>query len=219
MSIITQSQNQSYNTASAQSSATTSSEDVDSTSASATQTAEQGSDSASDVQLSTRAQKLQKLEQEFFPGGYLTLEITPEFVQRLQDYGFISASQAEALPDSLKGGAETEDPSQIGRVLDHAETLLDKLEGQEQHGGLIDAIKSAHTELEKIDSGDTDVSKVKADIVSKRLAEQLNEPSIKDLSEEDIQVVKNLMLSLELVSSFAAGSSSSGISSYSNGFF
>ncbi len=219
MSIISQSQNQSYTTTGSQTNVATFTEEVASTSASTSAVAEQDSDKQSDVQISTRAQKLQKLEQEFFPGGYLSLEITPEFVQRLQDYGFITAAQAEKLPDSIKGGGETKDPTQLGRVLDHAETLMDKLEGQEQHAGLIEAMKSAHTELEKIDTGDKDVSKIKADIASKQLSEQLNESSTKAMEEGDIQIVKNLLLSLDLVSSFSASSNTSSVNSYSRGLF
>jgi ATP-dependent Lon protease len=222
MSIISQSQSTASSSANSaignQASLANSTEGVASTSTEETTTTQPEADKKSEVQISTRAQKLQKLEQEFFPGGYLSLEITPEFVQRLQDYGFISAAQAENLPESLKVGEGSADTSQLGKVMDHAESLMDKLEGQEQHAGLIEAMKSAQTELEKADRGDRDVSRVKADLASKKLSQQLNESSTKALESTDIQIVKNLMLSLDFVGSFAAGSTASA-NSYSRGLF
>lgn len=224
MSIISQSQSTASSSATSaighQTSSANSAEGVTSTSTEETTATQPDADKKSEVQISTRAQKLQKLEQEFFPGGYLSLEITPEFVQRLQDYGFITAAQAEGLPDSLKTGVDAKDTSQLGKVMDHAETLIDKLEGQEQHAGLIEAMKSAHTELEKADRGDRDVSGVKADLASKKLSQQLNESSTKALEATDIQVVKNLMLSLDFVGSFAANAgSTNNANAYSRGLF
>ncbi|MEH6473698.1 MAG: hypothetical protein V7752_20945 [Halopseudomonas sp.] len=64
-------------------------------------TAEASRDNHRSVELSTRAQKIQKLNEEFFSAGPLSVSITPEFIARLTEYGFLSTDQASNLSPSV----------------------------------------------------------------------------------------------------------------------
>ncbi len=168
-----------------------------------------------EVQISTRAQKLQKLAEEFFPGGPGTLEITPDFIQRLQDYGFLSQSQVDSLPDSLKTGVAASSSAQLSKLMSDSQSLLDKLDDQEQSQSLFEALGKVQQELKRFDQSGSVTSSDTAGALVKQLSEQMDSDVASQLSDAETQLVKDMAVSLKLISSFSTKSEAvKGVDSY-----
>lgn len=93
------------------------------------------------VILSSRASKIQKLNEEFFPGGPKTVTITPEFIQRLSEYGLISAEEATKLDTSASESDQKTDPlDEISKFID---VMSDKISQQDPQSSLIETLSKA----------------------------------------------------------------------------
>ncbi len=127
---------------------------TDKTSDSSTTTATSDSQVAttSDVELSTRAQKIQALSEEFFPGGPDTIVITDAFIERLKEYGLISSDDAQTLTASLGSTTDAESTIPLDTLATEVKSLISYLEEQQAEEETIDTLNSALAVIENFDS-------------------------------------------------------------------
>lgn len=90
-----------------------------STTTSAADSDQNESSNSSNIALSDRAQKIQKLNEEFFPNGPRSVKITPDFIKRLEEYGFLKPDQATSLLASPATSGE-DDQGTVGELADFA---------------------------------------------------------------------------------------------------
>ncbi len=143
MNTITSNSSQAY-TGSTNSSKTTSTQSVANSDDSIVDTEDKAADN---VQISTRSQKIQKLSQEFFPGGPHEIKITPAFISRLQEYELISASEAETL-NSSAALADDETTDNLGQLAEFLDSFTEKLRKQDGDSSLIETLNQANSVLE-----------------------------------------------------------------------
>ena len=98
------------------------------------------------VALSSRASKIQKLNEEFFPGGPKTVSITPEFIQRLSEYGLISSEEAQKLDSTSRENIQEADPLEdISLFIDD---LSKQISQEDPQSSLIDTLSKAKTVID-----------------------------------------------------------------------
>ncbi|BFM15587.1 hypothetical protein R50073_17700 [Maricurvus nonylphenolicus] len=171
-----------------------------------TEKSQQETSSASEVKISSRAQKLAALQEEFFPGGYKSLSISSSFIARLQEYGFISEQQVGNLPEHLQPGSEASSSASnttetVAKVMAKAESLLERLEGEDKHLALQADIADALDVLES-DFG-------RPSTHSRWLSEQLDSHQqiipAEDLTQEEWVTLSGLSSALKINDLFSSG--------------
>lgn len=167
------------------------------------------------IQLSTRAQKIQKLNEEFFPSGPKSIRITPDFVARLHEYGLISASEAESLTPAARIG-EGETTNSLEELSAFTERFSAELEEDKPGSSLIATLNNAHSIIDAWE-GDDRASMADVKQVIAELAEFNGSPELESLDYDD----QKSMLELELAMNIAqklnpVGNVSQEINSYLN---
>jgi hypothetical protein len=104
------------------------------------------SKASNDVDLSSRASKMQKLNEEFFPGGPKTVKITPEFIQRLSEYGLISSEEATKLDTTTNDTNKTNGP--LEEISSFIDDLSKKIAKEDPQSSLIDTLTRAKTVID-----------------------------------------------------------------------
>lgn len=147
------------------------------------------------VELSSRAQKIQKLNEDFFPGGYQTIKITPEFINRLKEYGFLSSEEAEKLTPKIKAATEQKESVDLGDLSDFIGQFKDRLEKEEPSNSLIAALQKADYIINNFDT-----QTMKADIktVINELKKFSNSKKAFELSTEDKDSLKKLETTMHI---------------------
>ncbi len=164
---------------------------------SASSESDQQSDSevSDNIALSSRASKIQKLNEEFFPGGPKTVTITPEFIQRLSEYGLISEDEAQKLDSSTN--KEATDLKPLEQVSSFIDKLSEKIEQQDPQSTLLETLQKAKT---VIDGFGIDAAAMNSDI--KSILAELNQFNQSEqglaLSDEDKKNMEQLELALKI---------------------
>ena len=127
-------------------------------------------DEGIDVKLSSRAQKIQKLNEDFFPGGYKMIKVTSDFIGRLEEYGFLSSEEAEKFTSKIKPTTEQLESVNLGDLSDFIGQFKNKLENDDPDNSLIAALQKADYIVNNFDS-----QTMKADI--KTVINELNKYS------------------------------------------
>ncbi len=147
------------------------------------------------VKLSSRASKIQKIAEEFFSGGGLSMEDIPKYIQRLQSDGFLTGQEVENL--GYTKSAEQEALSeQTTKLLDFIGEFKNKVAAKDPEDSLINTLDKAKKVIENLDkskdsslAADVKTSLVELDTYLKSdKAEQWNEQEIKSLTD-----VKNIL--------------------------
>lgn len=108
---------------------------------------------ADSVAISSRAQNIQKLNEEFFAQGFASFSITTDFVTRLEEYGLVTAEEASELISRV-GGSENEVESAnsptINEFIDFINDYSASLENDDPQHSLIDILQQAKEALENL---------------------------------------------------------------------
>ena len=167
--------------------------------------AEQSAATASNdtVQLSTRAQKIQKLQEDFFPSGYKSITVTPEFIERLQEYGFISAADATRLSSvaSASAGAPAADsatPVATEKLANALERILDRLRDKDADNSLIATLEKADAVFSELDGPLSAAIKVDIKEVIKELVDYANSDDKQMLTNTESNTLQQLKLVMHL---------------------
>lgn len=147
------------------------------------------------IALSSRASKIQKLNEEFFPGGPKTVTITPEFIQRLSEYGLISEDEAQKLNSSAS--SEDTDLKPLEQVSNFIDVLSEKIKQQDPQSTLLETLQKAKT---VIDGFGIDAAAMNSDI--KSILAELHQFNQSEqglaLSDEDKKSMEQLDLALKI---------------------
>lgn len=149
-----------------------------------------------DIKLSTRAQKIQKLNEEFFPNGPGSLRITPDFIQRLYDYGFISQSEAESLGGRVSDRKEL--PESLEKISNNLSIISDRVKLIDSEDSLIGILQRSDAILHNLDGSNPtelakDISSVNAELTS-----YLNSQDADKLTEQEKSALDELTLALRI---------------------
>ena len=156
------------------------------------------SGTAKDINISTRAQKLQELSKDFFPSGPQSLKVTPQFIQRLQEYGFISAAQAEKLSPQLKSSTAQSGTKTVAELKGFIETLNNKLEKESPNHSLIDVLKESKSVLESFDKTLTSPKQTNYTSLINKLTEFANSSDTNTLNQSDKNALQTLAVTLTI---------------------
>lgn len=171
-------------------------------------TATKAENSRKETSISTRAEKLQKLSKEFFPSGPQSLEITPQFIQRLQEYGFISVSQAEKLSPQLKLSEAQSGTKTVAQLEAFTDTLSSKLKKVAPESGLIGLLKESKSVLENFDKALTSTQQTNHSNLISKLSEFAQTSDTSTLSQSDKNGLKTLAITISLADKLGPAQSS-----------
>ena len=146
-----------------------------------------------DISLSSRAQKIQMLNEEFFPGGPSSVTITPDFIQRLHEYGFISESEANDLSSGTT--AESESTDTVGALSDEIKRIT---QGLEADSSLIGILNRADDIINNLDGTKPTHLTNNIKLVDVELNAYLNSDEAAQLTETEKQSMEQLSLALTL---------------------
>lgn len=155
------------------------------------------SDVSSQASISSRAQKLQKLAEEFFPGGPSTLKITPEFVQRLNEYEFISQEQLDQLPASIKS-IDKDNQDSVANLISNAETILEKLEPDAELKGLFDTLKNGVEQMKQFQEGGSQSFTKSSKLLANEISSQFDAMDKNTLTDQEEKTIEQMVLALNL---------------------
>lgn len=150
----------------------------------------------SDVSLSTRAQKIQALNEEFFPSGPSSVTISSEFIERLKEYGLISSEDAQQLTSSLTDNSDGEDTITLEKLSAETQDLISVLQQVEGTQNAANTLKEAQDVINSFDqfnSSTTELNNLSDSIKQFRLSSTAD-----TLSASQQQTLKELELTLSV---------------------
>lgn len=160
-------------------------------------TAPDKSEASSQASFSSRAQKLQKLAEEFFPGGPSTLKITPEFVQRLNEYEFISQVQLDQLPANIKS-IDKDNQDSVAQLITNTETILEKLNSDIELTGLFDTLKNGVEQMKLFQEGGSQSFTKSSKLLANEISAQFDVMNKNKLSDQEEKTIEQMVLALNL---------------------
>ena len=160
-----------------------------------TVSAESSTSTGDSVTVSTRAQKLQQLSEEFFSGGLMQMKDMPALVQRLEEYGFITSNEAESIGfDSSEGSLDGE----LGEMSSFIDLLAEQLADDENNNGILTALDNAKSVIESFDQSQSPIAKTELNITIAEITDFLSSSRSDALAEEDKQYLEQLNTVLKI---------------------
>ncbi|MCJ8313469.1 MAG: hypothetical protein HRU38_14685 [Saccharospirillaceae bacterium] len=169
--------------------------------------------SSSTVELSSRSQNIQKLNEEFFSGGIQGFQVSNAFIDRLAQYGLISNTQADDLASTI---IESDTDSTADNSLNASvKSLIENIAQQDPDNGLIEPLQKT---LEMMSRIDNDINKP----TSKEITEIKNEIKLQqstnatdNLIQSDIDTLHQLNTMLNIAEKLTPSTlNSTAINSY-----
>ncbi len=185
---------------------TTASQQADSISSSVNSTSLQTktTDATSNVEISTRAQKIQALNEEFLSGGPQSLVITTEFIERLEEYGFITSEQATNFATTLSDD-DTEDHQTVSGLSNFLEDYIDKItQSDSANNTLIEALQNAQTVLDNFNTPNEQSKSINIVQVSQQLKNHIAGAN-GQLSESEKQALTQVTSALDIANVLTPG--------------
>ncbi len=161
---------------------------------------------ASTTKISSRALQLQKLADEFYPGGPSQIKITPEFVQRLKDYGLISSTQYNSMPQHLREEADDK-ADKTSTLTQKAETLIDKLQSDTSQKELTSSLQDAYENIKAVEAGDVKLNNEELKQSALHLSRAFEQQSTDSLDTQDVKTIKSMIVTLSLANTLSLGKS------------
>ncbi len=148
------------------------------------------------VSISERAQKIKKLNEEFFPHGPKSVTITQGFIARLQEYGFLTDQQALQLsPPSEKTSGSSSTLSEISSFTSRFSSELKEIDPE---NSLITTLEQAKEVIDNFNSISTrDVPEDIQSLVN-NINEYLKTEASTNLNAEDRSDLEQLSAALRV---------------------
>jgi len=156
------------------------------------------------VELSSRAQKIQKLGEEFFPSGPKSIQITEAFITRLQEYGLISEGEANRLTTTTQDKSK---PSQLTELTQFTERLSEQLKKSNPEHSLINTLEQAKSVIDQLDVAQPSAINIKSVIAELSLYRHSVEAQ--SLSDADRSSLSQLEASLTIADKLSPENTSS----------
>lgn len=165
------------------------------------------------LEISTRAQKTQKLNEEFFSGSIESFTISQEFIERLEEYGFITADQASNLGANAET-TESSDNSTIGELTKFIDSFSASVNKIDPNNSLIDALQQAKTVLSNFNSPTQSSQNVNIVQISSQIQSYIGTAN-ENLPETDKKALNQLVSALDIANILTPGkNTTSQIESY-----
>ncbi|MFA7555962.1 MAG: hypothetical protein WCY88_17090 [Spongiibacteraceae bacterium] len=155
------------------------------------------------VEISTRAQKIQKLNDEFFFGDPRAVKITPELIDRLAEYGLISAKDAESL-GGTKGTDSSAPAETIGELTRFIDSFTTTAERVDSEHSIINILQQAQTVLDNFNAPTAASLAVNIPSVSTQLHNYID-ATAEQLPDSDVQNLKQLVSALGIANALTPG--------------
>lgn len=147
------------------------------------------------IELSTRAQKIQKLNEEFFSAGPQSVKITATFIERLQEYGFLSAEEATKLsPTPLS--AEEQSADTLGELSIFIDDFTAQLQEKFPDSSLIAVLQEAQSAINNFDGSNPPGTATDIKTIIAELAQYASSEEVKSLSGDDQWSLQQLKIAL-----------------------
>lgn len=153
------------------------------------------------VTISPRAEKIQKLNEEFFPSGPSSVQITPDFIERLNEYGLISDADAQKFLGQLD-----ETPSNttntLGQISNFIEIFKTELSDIDENHPLLGTLDEANDIVNDMASGKSSYTANEISSVINTLKEFQESEEGQALSKEHQDALTEVQDILMIVQSF-----------------
>ena len=146
--------------------------------------------------MSSRAYKVQQLNEEFFPRGPGSLKITPEFIQRLQEYGFITTKEADNL-GALQNTA-SEQTESLDELSSAIEALSERLKQEEGNEDLVGLLARSRAIINNLDGSKPSSLTANIKAVSSELTAYLSSGEVAQLTPQEKESLQELNLALRI---------------------
>ena len=184
--------------------------------AKATTATDESSDDTStqdSINISTRAENIQKLNEEFFTGNPLDFRITQDFILRLEEFGLITADDAGRLAarstpsDSANGSAVSE----VSNFIDSYSASVKEID---PNHSLVGVLQDAKTVLDNFNNPTKSSLNINIPQVTEKLQNYVDAAK-ENMSEPDLQDFEQLILVLDIAHVLTPGTNTtSQIDSY-----
>lgn len=173
--------------------------------------ADTSSSDKSTIELSTRAQKIQKLNAEFFPAGPQSLIITTAFIERLEEYGFLNAGEAQKLSSAAAATSSTSGQSAqpLGELSTFIDGLTDELKGSDLGNSLISVLQKAQLVINNLDGSNPPSTVIDIKTIFAELEQFTSSDEMHSLSNNDKRSLQQLELALQVADKLGPEDSSS----------
>ena len=175
------------------------------------------------LNISTRSQNIQKLNEEFFSNGIQGFKVTNEFIDRLAQYGLISEMQAKELGSTVV--TATSENTESDSLNENVKSLIEQLSildaqevsetQQESENGLIAPLTSALEIMARIDDDLLKPTSTEINEVRNQIKEQQENGTTSDLGQLELDTLKQLDMMLSVAENLTPNTlNSSAINSY-----
>ena len=153
--------------------------------------------SRENIELSTRAQKIQKLSEEFFPTGPQSLKITPAFIGRLNEFGFLSDNEAKELSSSAIPEEDGPTPN-LEELSVFVDRLSDQIKKEDPKGELVSLLEKSKYILDNLDSASSSFMAIDIKEVVSELTQYQSSEAVQRLSIDDRASLNQLEAALKI---------------------
>jgi len=162
------------------------------------------------VTLSSEAQQLQKLREEFFSSGPIRFSDISALVQRLEEYGFINEAEAQSLNTGGRGGRPIEgNTSELDRINDFIEQLSGELRADTPDSPLIDTLEQANELIDNFDSLQSPQRSADIKTTLAELSQFLESDAANSLEDDNLSRLEQLQQALRIADRLQPGDLSS----------
>ena len=154
------------------------------------------------VKISTRAEKIQKLNEEFFAAGPRAFKITPEFINRLEEYGLLTAHDAKKLGGSVTSG--TQGANTVAELSAFIVGFIESVRQVAPDSSLMEVLQQAQTVLDNFNNPTTQSLNINIPEITQQI-KQYSESEIDQLPDADKESFKQLLLVLEAANVLTPG--------------
>ncbi|MCR8921429.1 hypothetical protein NO559_01515 [Dasania sp. GY-MA-18] len=162
-----------------------------------------GEEQTETVQISSRAQKIQKLNEEFFAEGPRAIKITKALIERLAEYGLISQQEAESLGAGVLN-KDQDESSAVAQLSNFIDSYAASLEQQGAEQGIIDSLRQAQTVLDHFNMPTASSRNIEIAQVLEQLQSHMDEVGA-TLPQKDQQSFSQLLLALGVANVLTPG--------------
>ena len=159
------------------------------------------------VSISPRAEKIQKLNDEFFPSGPSSVKITPDFIQRLNEYELISDADSQKFLNQLdsKPSGTT---NTLGQISSFIEIFQEELTTLDKEHPLLATLSEAKSIVDDMASGHASYSSEEIGSVMNTLKAFQESEEGQVLSKEHQDALQEVQDILAIIQKFNSGQSS-----------
>ncbi|WP_019531693.1 hypothetical protein [Dasania marina] len=168
-----------------------------------TDVAAEGEGNAETVQISSRAQKIQKLNEEFFSDGPRAIKITPALIDRLAEYGLITQQEANKLGTGLATDSG-ENNSAVAELSSFIDSYVASVEQLDPEHGIIDTLRQAQSVLDNFNLPTANSRNIDIPQVVEQLQSHMDEVAAA-LPQRDQQSFSQLLLALGVANVLTPG--------------